>query len=305
MTLFPLPAISPKFTQFSYLASISAGHPAQLPNMDIWIALLSILPSLAIAAFLYIKDRSREPRAYLILAFIAGMVCIIPAWLLEQWWHSFARFEEETLAGTLLFAFIGIALMEEVPKFICLRWGFYPRTFFDEPLDGIVYAGMIGMGFAMVENVLYALEHGLGTTILRAFTAVPAHAVFAVVMGYYMGLARFNVEQQALLMRKSLLWAVLIHGMYDFFLIQNFVPGLIGLAILVLYVSIYFSMRLIRMHQAVAVRYQHPVVMPPGTPVKGLPEIPDPAYNDLADQIMRDMRDLEDQAPDPSVKTPS
>jgi RsiW-degrading membrane proteinase PrsW (M82 family) len=258
--------------------------------MDIWLAILSILPSLLIAAFLFVKDKSREPGAYLILAFILGMVSIIPAWLLEQLWHNYAPLSDDSLAGTLVFAFIGIALMEEVPKFLFLRIGFYPRTFFDEPLDGIVYAGMIGMGFAMVENLLYAVEHGMGTTILRAFTAVPAHAVFAVLMGYYMGLAKFDRDNHALLMRKSLLWAVLIHGLYDFFLIQNFVPGLIGLAILVLYISIYFSMRLIRMHQAVSNRYTVPVVLLQETPAAQNP-LPPPPDEGLVDEIIRDMQE--------------
>lgn len=258
--------------------------------MDIWLAILSILPSLLIAAFLFFKDKSREPGAYLILAFILGMASVIPAWLLEQLWHKHVPFSEESVAGTLIFAFVGIALLEEVPKFLILRIGFYPRTFFDEPLDGIIYAGMIGMGFAMVENLLYAFEHGMGTTILRAFTAVPAHAVFAVLMGYYMGLAKFDRKRHALLMRKSLLWAVLIHGLYDFFLIQNFVPGLIGLAILVLYISIYFCMRLIRMHQAVSNRYAVSVMIVPETPAVQNP-LPPPVDESLVDEIIRDMQE--------------
>lgn len=259
--------------------------------MEIWLVIISIIPSLLIAVFLYFKDKSREYGAYLILAFILGMVSILPAWLLEQLWQSYAPVSEESVAGTLIFAFVGIALMEELPKFLCLRIGFFPRTFFDEPLDGIVYAGMIGMGFAMVENLLYAFEHGMGTTILRAFTAVPAHGVFAVLMGYYMGLAKFDTTNHALLMRKSLLWAVLIHGLYDFFLIQNFVPGLIGLAILVLYVSIYFCMRLIRMHQAVSNRYHPTAIIVPVAPEIIVTEAssPDNAAG-MVDDIIRDMQ---------------
>ena len=56
--------------------------------------------------------------------------------------------------------------------------------------DGIVYAVMIGMGFATLENIIYASRFGLETTLFRAFTAVPAHGVFAAIMGYYIGVGK-------------------------------------------------------------------------------------------------------------------
>ena len=54
---------------------------------------------------------------------------------------------------------------------------------------------MIGMGFATLENILYADRFGLQTVMIRAFTAVPAHAIFAIIMGYYIGLAKFNKKK--------------------------------------------------------------------------------------------------------------
>jgi hypothetical protein len=72
----------------------------------------------------------------------------------------------------------------------------FPEEFFNEPLDGIVYAVVLAMGYASVENMLYVAAYGINTTILRAFTAVPAHLVFAIVQGYYLGRARFMPEQK-------------------------------------------------------------------------------------------------------------
>ena len=58
---------------------------------------------------------------------------------------------------------------------------------FDEPYDGIMYGVAVSLGFAAIENVLYVYMDGGGyqTGLLRMFTAVPAHAVFGVMMGYF------------------------------------------------------------------------------------------------------------------------
>ena len=83
---------------------------------------------------------------------------------------------------------------------------------------------MVSMGFACTENILYVLEGGYQTAILRAFTAVPAHATFGVLMGYYMGKAKFSKIELVLNLRASS--SCLFHGAYDFFLFINFIPGI-------------------------------------------------------------------------------
>ena len=80
-----------------------------------------------------------------------------------------------------------VALTEEA-KFIALRYYAFRNKNFNEPFDGIIYAVYISMGFAFV-NILYVSQGGMQVAILRTFTAVPAHAMFAVMMGYYAGLA--------------------------------------------------------------------------------------------------------------------
>ena len=53
--------------------------------------------------------------------------------------------------------------------------------------SGIVYAVMVSMGFATLENILYVYSYGYETGVLELLLAVPAHATFAVLMGYFMG----------------------------------------------------------------------------------------------------------------------
>ena len=111
-----------------------------------------------------------------------------------------------------------VATVEEVCKFIMLRYYAYRKPEFDEPFDGIVYAVMVGMGFATLENIFYVSQFGMVTGIFRMFFAVPAHATFAILMGYFMGKAKFSVGREKKLMWAGLFWAILFHGSYDFFL---------------------------------------------------------------------------------------
>jgi Predicted membrane protein len=109
-----------------------------------------------------------------------------------------------------------VALAEEFSKYIIVKYYAQPKGAFNEPYDGIMYAVMVSMGFACTENIMYVLRGGTEVAILRAFTAVPAHATFAILMGYYMGKAKFS-KQPKLLNLTGLALATLFHGAYDFF----------------------------------------------------------------------------------------
>ena len=63
---------------------------------------------------------------------------------------------------------------------------------FNEPMDGIVYGVCASLGFATLENFyyVYIISDTFGTSamtlaLVRAFSAVPAHAVFGIFMGYF------------------------------------------------------------------------------------------------------------------------
>lgn len=107
---------------------------------------------------------------------------------------------------------------------------------------------MVSMGFAAVENLLYVLEGGLEVALMRAFTAIPAHATFAIIMGYFMGKAKFSNHR----MKWNLIGlscAILFHGAYDFFLFINFIPGISIGAFVSLIIGIILSNKAIKEHQ--------------------------------------------------------
>ncbi|QNA46530.1 PrsW family intramembrane metalloprotease [Lacibacter sediminis] len=181
---------------------------------------LSIAPGIAISLYIFLKDRfNREPHLNLLVCFLLGCLSIIPAIIIQLLTvKPVERLMGEGILYTAVFAYLIVGLSEEWSKYIMLRSYAYPRKSFDEPFDGIVYSVMIGMGFATVENILYVQQHGLGTAILRMFLSVPAHATFAVLMGYFAGKAKFKPERRKFYLFTGIFWAAFFHGTYDFFL---------------------------------------------------------------------------------------
>ena len=188
---------------------------------------LAIAPGLAICLFIFYRDAyNREPRLNMIMSFVWGVIMVIPAVFVEEY---FILFTDNSPLGYALQAFLVVALTEELCKFAALRIYAYRQRSFDEPLDGIVYSVMVAMGFATLENIFYVLfyaQHGQGyqVALMRMFLSVPAHATFGVLMGYFVGRARFNPAKRNRLFALGLFWAVFFHGTYDVLLFWQSSP---------------------------------------------------------------------------------
>ncbi len=184
----------------------------------------------------------------MILCFVLGAAVTKPAMLFEQWAIPMVGDIERDPALTFLMAFGAIAPVEEIVKWLALLLGAFAWRFFNEPFDGIVYAVMVGMGFATVENICYIDLFGHETALLRAFTAVPAHLVFAIAVGYYAGLAKFNPADRTHLLLRGLIVSILLHGTYDFLVLQNWTKWLGSIGALSIYLCLYYFGRLFREH---------------------------------------------------------
>lgn len=217
--------------------------------MSLHLLLLAILPGLLICYAIFRADKyEREPLVPLLVCFGLGAVATFPALEIEKWAFAQLRPYEKGFFTVVLTAFVALALNEELFKFAVLRFAAFPRAFFNEPLDGIVYSVMIAMGFATMENVFYASRFGMETLLLRAFTAVPAHLVFSVVAGYYAGLAKFAHTRRNVLLWQGFGMAFLLHGIYDLLILQKWSDWLLVLATLSLYLCLYFCNNLIKEH---------------------------------------------------------
>jgi Predicted membrane protein len=188
---------------------------------------LAIAPGLAISLFIFHRDAyNREPKLNMIVSFMWGVLSVVPVFFIERY---FTGTFDSSIPGVALQAFFVIAFTEETCKFMVLRLYSYRQRSFDEPLDGIVYSVMVSMGFATLENILYVTTYaqigqGYQVALMRMFLSVPAHATFGVLMGYYVGRAKFNPARRNRLMGLGIFWAVLFHGLYDTFLFWQASP---------------------------------------------------------------------------------
>ena len=217
--------------------------------MNLLIA--AIAPVLAILIYIYVQDKyEKEPKRLLISSFLfGGIISILIVFALYFFTGRLIPVTDPfSIWQQFIQAFIVVALAEEFSKYVIVKYYAQPKKEFNEPYDGIIYAVMVSMGFACTENIMYVLDGGYEIAILRAFTAVPAHATFGILMGYFMGKAKFS-KNRTFLNLTGLFFAVLFHGAYDFFLFIHFVPGISIGAFVSLAIAIILSRKAIKAHQ--------------------------------------------------------
>ena len=215
------------------------------------LLLTAIAPVFIIIIYIYVKDKyEKEPKRLLLLSFISGaIVSVLITTLLYTGFDVFLPLKNHySLQEQFIKAFFVVALTEEFSKYVIVRYVSQPRKAFNEPFDGIIYAVMVSMGFAATENIMYVMQGGYQVALLRAFTAVPAHATFAILMGYFMGKAKFS-NSKVVLNFTGLFLAILFHGTYDFFLFIDFIPGVWIGAFISLLIGLFFARKAIISHQ--------------------------------------------------------
>jgi RsiW-degrading membrane proteinase PrsW (M82 family) len=182
---------------------------------------VSLAPVILILIYINYRDKyEKEPLSLLMKALAAGAVIVIPVIFVEMTLGDMYK-SADKITSAFYNGFVVAALTEEAFKFFAFRLLIWKNRNFNEFFDGIIYAVFISLGFAAVENVLYVFEGGHSVGVLRALTAVPAHALFGVAMGYYFGLAKFNPEKKSYYMSMAILIPVLLHGFYDFILMSE------------------------------------------------------------------------------------
>ena len=200
-----------------------------------YLLFLALAPAFLIMVYVYFRDKyEKEPIGLVLKGFLLGAIIIFPVGLIENSIKDFAvGFDKIPKAAYDGFLVAGAT--EEIFKFLMVFILIWRNPNFNEKFDGIVYAVSVALGFATIENLFYVFSNNsMQVGLLRAFTAVPGHAIFGIVMGFYLGLARFSQNKKGrwLLMALFLPW--LLHGIYDFILMSGhplllltFIPFLI------------------------------------------------------------------------------
>jgi RsiW-degrading membrane proteinase PrsW (M82 family) len=178
-----------------------------MPHSLILDFLLAMLPGMAWLAWFLHKDRYEpEPRSLVAKAFAYGMGALLVA-----------RLVETAVANALhlprwVFLACVVAPLEECLKFAVVRFRFFPDPEFNEPVDGIVYATTVGIGFSTLENAFYMYSAGEGVLVFRGIASTLVHLGCSGLTGYALGRLKFGHKHW---LRKFVLAATVLHAVFD------------------------------------------------------------------------------------------
>lgn len=184
------------------------------------IAFLSaLLPVVLLLYFIYRQDKTHpEPIGKLLITFFVGCFSVVPALLLEEC-LSLAQPSPSSfpILSGIYGGYVVAGTSEELCKLLLLLLVIWRSPHFDEYFDGIIYATFLSLGFACVENIAYVIggDDPISTALMRGLLSVPAHFLFAVTMGYYVSLAKFDPANRRKHLCRAFFYPMLLHGTYD------------------------------------------------------------------------------------------
>ncbi len=225
------------------MAPIAESSVINLP----WLLLLTFigfLPSIIWLAFYLHEDVKPEPKKFVLLVFVAGMISAFAAAALEinigcflndgcgnNTSEAVGNFKNAGQFGGIVFTFVGVALSEEIVKYLAVYFAVLRRKVFDEPVDAMIYMIIAALGFAAVENVftvrLVASQggglHDIGAILtLRFLGATFLHTLASGIVGYALARAFFSKKSHFILLVPGLIIAMIIHGLYNTFVAKTF-----------------------------------------------------------------------------------
>ncbi|SJZ33923.1 Protease prsW family protein [Selenihalanaerobacter shriftii] len=165
-----------------------------------------------------------------------GALAVIPVGLIELPFANQIN-NSASLIKLFILTTVVVGLTEEFFKLIVVWYGLYKSEEFNEVMDGIIYSISAGLGFAVVENLLYTVVFGYKVGVVRAFITTLVHASFSGIAGYYLGLAKMGRGSEIRLISIGLIQVALLHGIYDFLVVGNFISmGGVAITVLMLYI---------------------------------------------------------------------
>lgn len=217
-----------------------------------WALVAALLPAVLLFLYIYNQDSiNPEPIKWLWKGVWYGVLsAVIVVTVLGLFFDTDAWSADIPIpvVRAILDAFFCAAIPEETAKLIMLWLLLRKNPYFDEHLDGIVYATCVGLGFAGFENIFYVIgnmENLVSIAVVRGLFSVPGHFFFAVAMGYFISLACFKSRTE-IEKKKYYLLAFLVpmilHGIFDTLLMVSSVDeSLAGICIIAF---LYFTNKL-------------------------------------------------------------
>lgn len=133
---------------------------------------------------------------------------------------------DESVTGLFLYAMLAIGPIEEFAKLLPFLLVVVRFRHFDEPIDGIVYASFIALGYAAAENVYYLQFLTPVEAVARGFAGPVVHILFASIWGHWIGIAKLEKRPLLPAAFAGFLLAAAAHGIYDFIVLLEPVNAL-------------------------------------------------------------------------------
>ena len=237
---------------------VNAQPSSALHNASMQQAILIapiVLPVFFWAVYHYHKDHHLpEPLGHLLLAFLFGIVAAGVSQSLYIGLEPLGlRFDagylgETNTLGLLAYSLLAIGPIEELSKLLLFVLIVVRFEEFDEPIDGIIYASFIGLGYAAIENWQYLDFLTPLEAIARGFASPVVHIVFASIWGYWIGRA---YQQQTSMLKAAVigfLIAAVLHGMYDFMVLLQPYSALPAAALLIVGIWVWRLFAIRKLH---------------------------------------------------------
>lgn len=181
------------------------------------LIIASFAPGLFWLWFFLRHDKIRpEPRRLIALTFLLGCISTLPAGLGNYLFGADSLLEgsPQLLSVVTAMTFV-VGPVEELCKFGAVRLGPYRSLYFDEPVDGLVYASAASLGFASLENLVYVLQYGAEVMIIRAPLSTVGHLAFGSIWGYALGKYYISGGRRRSLLLGSLALAAGTHALFN------------------------------------------------------------------------------------------
>ena len=207
---------------------------------------LAFLPSIIWLGLFLREDVHPEPRRLIVRVFVAGMLITIPTIALEavlncailgcpaQMAENSTMFSFSSpllmlpeAVRRVLYIFFGIALVEEVFKYVAVRYSIMRSPHFDEPVDALLYLIVAALGFAAVENAFTVSNAGIqaaglfrpgGVMVIlgaRSLSATLLHTLTSGILGYGLARSFFSRLHRRTFLFVGIVVATMVHGTYN------------------------------------------------------------------------------------------
>ena len=193
----------------------------------ILLIIFGLLPSLIWLSIFLRKDAHPESNGIILKVFFWGALATIPTVLVELGIEKYLEALGTSFSPTLLIVlrtFIGVALIEELFKYLVVKGKALKDQEFDEPTDVMLYMIIAGLGFAGLENILAlfpfanSFSDALEINIFRFIGAIFLHALCSGTIGYFLALSFYERKKiiQVRLFLTGVLLATFLHGLFNF-----------------------------------------------------------------------------------------